>query len=551
MLMSYWANFTGSLGYLVSTQRNLLRSLIEAEALLELFQRKPTVKDGSHIFQFHRGSVDFHAVKFSYDGKKDTIKSLEFHANPGQRIALVGETGGGKSTILKLLFRFYDAAEGSIRIDGQDVKDLTLKSLRECIGVVPQDPSMFNGTIMENVRYSKLDATDVEVTKACKAAAVHEKISSFTKGYASRVGEGGVKLSGGELQRIAIARVILKNPKIVLLDEATSAVDSETEAKIQGALEKLTKGRTTFTVAHRLSTVINSDIIIVIKDGEIVEQGSPKALLEAKGKYHDLWLLQIGVANAPEAKMTDPDPSHDSQLRQGGEQREEQKETQEQETRRSSGESPASATNNLRATAPAFIPRPSSAPRYQRGPAAEGGQPSHEHGASGIYNSHDSANAKTNAGKNKAAQEPNPIVDTDEASDASYLTSTSVPTENAAEKPFGGKQQISVQRRRNNKSEPDDKVMKRSQADGPNEGVRQPRRRVSAPSNALPSVLRQNEGTHQQRRRRQRDAKLRKRQAEGSSQSRLYPSSPLAPLPTPAEDASPAVGVAGKGRGSL
>jgi ABC-type multidrug transport system ATPase subunit len=500
MLMSYWGNFTGNLGYLVSTQLQLIRSLIDAESLLALFQKKPTVKDGSRTFQFRRGAVDFHAVQFSYDGKKDIIKDFDFHAGPGQRIALVGETGGGKSTILKLLFRFYDVTQGSVRIDDQDVKDLTLESLRSCIGVVPQDPSMFNGTIMENVRYSKLDASDDEVIEACKGAAVHEKIESFTKRYASRVGEGGVKLSGGELQRIAIARVILKNPKIVLLDEATSAVDSETEAKIQGALEKLTRGRTTFTVAHRLSTVTNSDLILVIKAGEIVEKGSPKELIEAKGKYHELWLRQIGVVNAPEDEKTiEPELSNDLKTEEKG------------DVRRSSGDSSTLGNNNLRATAPAFIPRPEPISHYQRGPATKEGQASHDHGASGHQNSHDSANVKSNSGKNKATQKSEPVGDTDGASDSvDYLTGTSHPTEEATSKSAGGKQPMkAVQRRRNNKSEANGSALKNGQAAGPDEGMRQQPRRVSAPT---PSG--------QQRRRRQRHIKIRDRQAgEGSSQA--------------------------------
>ncbi|KAK4696240.1 hypothetical protein P7C71_g1638, partial [Lecanoromycetidae sp. Uapishka_2] len=311
MLISYWGNFTGSLWYLVGAQRQVLKSLVDAEALLKLFQKIPTIRDGPQAFEYKSGSVDFCDVDFSYDGKKNIIKNFSFHANPGQRVALVGETGGGKSTILKLLFRFYDAKNGSVMIDGQNVKDLTMETLRRSIGVVPQDPSMFNDTVMENVRYSNPGAADTDVIEACKAAAVHEKILSFPKGYATRVGEGGVKLSGGELQRIAIARVILQNPNIILLDEATSAVDSETEAQIQGALERLTRGRTTFTVAHRLSTITNSDIVLVIKSGEIIEQGSPKVLLEAKGKYHDLWLRQIGVYKVAEEEGTEAEPDDD------------------------------------------------------------------------------------------------------------------------------------------------------------------------------------------------------------------------------------------------
>jgi len=565
MLMAYWGNFTGSLWYLVSTQRQFLHNLIDAEALLELFQKKPTVKDGSRSFQYHRGAINFHAVRFSYDGKKDTIKDLDFNTGPGQRVSLVGETGGGKSTILKLLFRFYDVTQGSVKIDDQDVKDVTLESLRKCIGVVPQDPSMFNDTIMENVRYSKPDATDEEVIEACKAAAVHEKICSFTKGYASKVGEGGVKLSGGEMQRIAIARVILKNPKIVLLDEATSAVDSETEAKIQGALEKLTKDRTTFTVAHRLSTVANSDLILVIKNGEIAEKGSPKALLQAKGKYHDLWLRQIGIVNAPEdEKATEPELN--SEIRS----------EQKEDTRRLSGDSLASGSNSLKPTAPTFVPRTDPVPHYQRGTASEGGQASHDHGVSGHQNSHDSANAKTNAGNNKAAQEPKPIGNTDGASDAvDYLAGTSNTTEEVANRSAARKQPMNAsQRRRRNKSEPSATTSKNNQGDVPSEGtsgtvspMRQQPRRVSAPSNASSSVLRA-VGTRQQRRQRQRHRhfKIKEREAlaqgsgttigEGSgalSSRALHPSTPLAPPNTPMEgvSATNSFGVIGNGRSSV
>lgn len=287
----------GPLSFFSDAHRQLERNLIDAEQLLQLFQRSPAVEGGSATLALIEGCVRFENVEFSYDGAKKIIKGLSFVAKPGQKIALIGETGGGKSTILKLLFRFYDVSNGSIAIDGQDIRGVTLASLRDNIGVVPQDPSLFNDTIMSNVRYSRLDATDAEIIEACKAAAVHEKILSFTEGYHSKVGERGVKLSGGELQRIAIARVILKDPKIILLDEATSSVDTETESQIQQALEKLTEGRTTFVVAHRLSTVVDADYMVVIKDGTILEQGSPKDLLKAKGKYYNMWSKQVGIVS--------------------------------------------------------------------------------------------------------------------------------------------------------------------------------------------------------------------------------------------------------------
>ncbi|KAL8799532.1 MAG: hypothetical protein Q9182_005807 [Xanthomendoza sp. 2 TL-2023] len=296
-LFTYWAIFIAPLRFLANTHKTLLSNLVDAEQLLQLFKQKPAVEDGPNNFLMKRGAVEFRNVKFSYDGIKQIINGVSFSAKPGQKVALVGQTGGGKSTLLKLLFRFYDVRDGSVLIDDQDVRDVTVESLRERIGVVPQDPSMFNDTVMNNVRYSRLDATDEEVMEACRAAAVHDKILSFTNGYASKVGEKGVKLSGGELQRLAIARAILKDPAIILLDEATSSVDTETEIRIQSALHELTKGRTTFTVAHRLSTVVDADVILVIKDGLIVEQGHPKELLEAKGAYHGLWCKQVGIAS--------------------------------------------------------------------------------------------------------------------------------------------------------------------------------------------------------------------------------------------------------------
>ncbi|KAL8937206.1 MAG: hypothetical protein Q9211_003802 [Gyalolechia sp. 1 TL-2023] len=318
-LLTYWSVFTGLVSfdpshgpvrYFALAHKHILGLLVDAEALLRLFRQEPKVKDGPNEFRLEKGAVEFKDVQFSYDGSKPIIKGLNLIVQPGQKIAFVGETGGGKSTLLKLLFRFYDATKGSLLVDGQDVRDVTAESLRRCMGVVPQDPSMFNDTVMNNVRYSKLDATDEEVIEACKAAAIHDKVLSFTDGYSTIVGEKGVKLSGGELQRLAIARAILKDPSIILLDEATSSVDTETESRIQSALSELTKGRTTFTVAHRLSTVIDADTILVIKDGGIVEQGSPKELLAAKGKYYDLWCKQVGIISKTEEKTTD-EATHD------------------------------------------------------------------------------------------------------------------------------------------------------------------------------------------------------------------------------------------------
>ena len=325
-----------------------MSDLIDAEAMLDLFRKTPTVKDGEKAFNFKNGTVQFRDVGFSYDGEREIIKDFSFHAQPGQKVALVGETGGGKSTILRLLFRFYDVQKGSIMIDGCDIRDVTLSSLRENIGVVPQDPTLFHESIMENIRYARLDATDEEVMEACKAASIHDKILTFPKGYATKVGERGVVLSGGELQRVAIARVILKNPRIILLDEATSAVDTETETRITKALQLLTKGRTTFTVAHRLATVKNSDIVVVIKDGRIVEQGSPHELLNKKSEFAKLWLAQMEINPLP----TDLEPADPAHAQLG-----EALQTSSSEENRRCSDSSASGAKSLRATAPDFVPR--------------------------------------------------------------------------------------------------------------------------------------------------------------------------------------------------
>ncbi|KAM7196125.1 hypothetical protein V8F20_007160 [Naviculisporaceae sp. PSN 640] len=296
MLLTYWAQLSSPLTFFASMSRRFAGTLLDAERLLEIMQTKATVvnKEGAPPLEFNGGHVKFENVSFSYDKKKDILKNVSFSVSPGETVAFVGQTGAGKSTILRLLGRLYDVTGGSIKIDGQDIRDVELFSLREQIGVVHQSPVLFDDTIMENVRYAKRDATDEEIYDACKAACIHEQVMNKSEvGYQTVVGERGVKLSGGELQRVAIARAILKKPAVVLLDEATSAVDTETEQKIQEALRVLCKGRTTFVVAHRLSTIMNADRIIVIGDGEVAEQGSHDELIRANGKYADLWSRQV------------------------------------------------------------------------------------------------------------------------------------------------------------------------------------------------------------------------------------------------------------------
>lgn len=212
---------------------SISQALIDAERLLILFQTKPSVADreGARRLAITGAEVRFKSVRYAYDVRKDVLKDVNFVAQGGKTLALVGETGSGKSTILKLLHRFYDVSDGAVEIDGQDIRDVTLESLRDTIGIVPQDPVLFNTSILENVKYGRLDASDEEVYEVCKAAAIHDKILTFPDGYKSKVGARGVKLSGGEKQRVAIARCLLKNPKILLLDEASSAIDSETEGE--------------------------------------------------------------------------------------------------------------------------------------------------------------------------------------------------------------------------------------------------------------------------------------------------------------------------------
>ncbi|KAI1126181.1 hypothetical protein F5Y10DRAFT_293954 [Nemania abortiva] len=297
MLLTYWGQLTSPLQFFSSMGRTISQSLVQVERLLEVMLTKPTVidKPSARPLKLKGGKVEFRNVSFSYDKKKDILKGVKLSAPPGTTVAFVGATGAGKSTIFKVLDRFYDVTGGSILIDGQDIRDVTLSSLRRCIGIVPQNPILFDDTIMNNVRYARLDASDEEVYDACKAAAIHQQIMGFTEGYRTRVGERGVKISGGELQRVAIARAILKNPEIVLLDEATSAVDTDTEQKIQEGLNALCENRTTFIVAHRLSTVMNADIIFVVANGQVVEQGSHEELIAKNGKYAELWSKQIFV----------------------------------------------------------------------------------------------------------------------------------------------------------------------------------------------------------------------------------------------------------------
>ncbi|KAF9728631.1 ABC transporter [Paraphaeosphaeria minitans] len=290
--MFYWNPIRSTVKQLTNSYEMISNILACAEEILRFHFTEPSVIDAEFAKDLvvANGDIRFHNVGFSYERGRTIIERLDLSIGAGQTIAFVGESGGGKSTILGLLLQFYDVCKGPITIDGQDIRKVTLSSLRKAIGIVPQNPELFNKSILENVRYGRSNATDDEVETACKAAAIHDRIIEFSAGYDTVVGEGGVRMSGGERQRLAIARILLKNPKVVLLDEATSAVDAE--AKIQKAVSDLSSGRTTIIVAHRLSTIVKAHHILVVHKGIIVENGTHDDLLAKKGRYDALWKQQ-------------------------------------------------------------------------------------------------------------------------------------------------------------------------------------------------------------------------------------------------------------------
>ena len=266
-----------------------------SERIFELLDEVPEIQDreGAKALQNVEGEIAFKNLVFGYDDEIKVLDGISFDVHAGETVALVGPSGAGKTTLLNLIPRFYDPVEGSITVDGNDIRDVKFKSLREYMSVVPQDVHLFGTTIKENIRYGKLDATDEEIIQAAKDANAHEFIEKIPKTYDAEIGEKGVKLSGGQRQRIAIARAILKNPAILLLDEATSSLDSESEAQVQEALYRLMKNRTTFVIAHRLSTVQHANRILVLDDGRIAESGTHQELLAKQGLYHHLYNLQF------------------------------------------------------------------------------------------------------------------------------------------------------------------------------------------------------------------------------------------------------------------
>ena len=298
-------NFMGML------YREIKQAVIDIEMMFAILSRNPEIRDrpGAKPLEIKRGTIRFENVRFAYDPGRQILKGLSFEVPAGHTVAVVGPSGAGKSTLSRLLFRFYEVTGGRISIDGQDIRDVTQRSLRSAIGMVPQDTVLFNDTIRYNIRYGRWDASDAEVEEAARLAQIDDFIRMSPTGYETEVGERGLKLSGGEKQRVAIARTILKSPPILLLDEATSALDSHTEKDIQDALQRVSRNRTTLVIAHRLSTIVGADEIIVLDQGIIVERGSHHFLLAKGGLYASMWNRQREAEAAREKlAMVDDEP---------------------------------------------------------------------------------------------------------------------------------------------------------------------------------------------------------------------------------------------------
>ncbi len=294
LVNAYLIQLYSPLHFLGFVYREIRNSLTDMERMFRILDRAPDVRDrpGAQALAVTGGAIRFEHVDFHYQDNRKILFDVDFSVAAGAKVAIVGRSGSGKSTVGRLLFRFYDVSKGRILIDGQDVRDVTQRSLRAAIGVVPQDTVLFNDTVYQNIAYGRPDASREEVIAAARHAHIHDFISSLPLGYDTLVGERGLKLSGGEKQRVAIARTLLKHPRILLFDEATSALDSESEKSIQDALREIARDHTTLVIAHRLSTIVDADLILVMEAGRIVERGSHADLLAHDGVYARLWAMQ-------------------------------------------------------------------------------------------------------------------------------------------------------------------------------------------------------------------------------------------------------------------
>ncbi len=299
MLNTFMLQLFIPLGFLGSSYRMIRQALVDMEFLFQLLDLEPEIRDKANAkdLEVQNGEVQFTGVNFGYEPERSVLSDVSFTIAPGTTTAIVGPSGAGKSTLSRLLYRFYDVNVGKVTVDGNNVADVTQASLRSAVGIVPQDTVLFNDTIAYNIRYGRPDATEQEVFDAARLASIHEFILSLPRGYETRVGERGLKLSGGEKQRVAIARTVLKNPPVLVLDEATSALDIGTEREIQAALKEVSKNRTTMVIAHRLSTIVHADEILVMDKGSIVERGSHNELLALEGVYSVMWRRQKEAAD--------------------------------------------------------------------------------------------------------------------------------------------------------------------------------------------------------------------------------------------------------------